>query len=102
MKNAAPNLKTIVVTDRGSCEAKALHYAELIDTQPKSPPRDQELMHEAAYILYTSGHNRSREGRSAHGARDAMGNCGLLDPDHGLERARYRALATAVVSFLCA
>jgi long-chain acyl-CoA synthetase len=55
MKNAAPNLKTIVVTDRGRCKAKALHYAELIGTQPKSPPRDPELMHEAAYILYTSG-----------------------------------------------
>jgi long-chain acyl-CoA synthetase len=54
-KNAAPNLKTIVVTDRGSCEAKALHYAELIDAQPKSLPCDPELTHETAYILYTSG-----------------------------------------------
>jgi len=55
MKNAAPNLRTIVVTDRGSCEAMALRYAELIDAQPKSPPSDPELMHETAYILYTSG-----------------------------------------------
>jgi long-chain acyl-CoA synthetase len=54
MKNAAPNLKTIVVTDRGSCEARTLRYAELIGTQPKSPC-DAELMHETAYILYTSG-----------------------------------------------
>jgi acyl-CoA synthetase (AMP-forming)/AMP-acid ligase II len=55
MKNAAPNLTTIVVTDRGSCEARALRYAELIRAQPKSPARDPELMHETAYILYTSG-----------------------------------------------
>ncbi len=55
MKNAAPNLKTIVVTDRGSCEAKVLHYKDLIGAQPKSPALDPELMHETAYILYTSG-----------------------------------------------
>ena len=55
MKNAAPNLKTIVVTDRGSCEARALRYAELVDAPPKSPPCDPELMHDTAYILYTSG-----------------------------------------------
>ena len=55
MKNAAPNLKTIVVTDRGNCEARALRYAELISAQPKSRPCDPELMHETAYILYTSG-----------------------------------------------
>ena len=55
MKNAAPNLKTIVVTDRGSCEARALRYAELIGAHPKLPPCDPELMHETAYILYTSG-----------------------------------------------
>jgi len=88
MKNAAPNLKTIVVTDRGSCEARTLRYAELIGAQPKSPPCDPELMHETAYILYTSG----TTGR-AKGVR-------LLDPNHRLERARHRAIATSVVSFL--
>jgi acyl-CoA synthetase (AMP-forming)/AMP-acid ligase II len=55
MKNAASNLKTIVVTDRGSCKAKALHYAELIGIQPKSLPCDPEMINETAYILYTSG-----------------------------------------------
>src|ERR1700751_3270934 len=54
-KNAAPNLKTIVVTDRGSCEAKALHYAELIDAQPKSLPCGPGLTHETASIPYTDG-----------------------------------------------
>jgi long-chain acyl-CoA synthetase len=55
MKNAASNLKTIVVTDRGSCKAKALHYAELIGIRPKSLPCDPEMINETAYILYTSG-----------------------------------------------
>lgn len=55
LKNAALSLKTIIATDRGACSARILRYADLIGTQPKSPPRDPALLHETAYILYTSG-----------------------------------------------
>ena len=55
LANAAPNLKTLIVTDRGTCSADALRYEKLVSAPPKSPPRDPALMHETAYILYTSG-----------------------------------------------
>ena len=55
LKNAAPSLKTLIVTDRGSCSAEPLRYSKLVGTQPQSPPRDPALLHETAYILYTSG-----------------------------------------------
>src|SRR6516225_12373201 len=55
LKSAAPNLKTLIVTDRGTCGSEALHYSKLMSTAPQSPPRDPPLLHETAYILYTSG-----------------------------------------------
>jgi long-chain acyl-CoA synthetase len=55
LKGSAPNLKTIIVTDRGTCGAVALPYTKLISTPPQSPPRDVALLHETAFILYTSG-----------------------------------------------
>jgi long-chain acyl-CoA synthetase len=55
LRNQASDLKIIVVTERGTCSADALRYTDLIGTPPKSPPRDPALMHETAYILYTSG-----------------------------------------------
>jgi long-chain acyl-CoA synthetase len=55
LQAVAPNLKTLIVTDRGSCSAQALSYGKLAGTQPQSPPRDPALLHETAYILYTSG-----------------------------------------------
>ncbi len=55
LQAAAPNLKTLIVTDRGACSAEALSYGKLIGTPPQSPPRDPALLHETAYILYTSG-----------------------------------------------
>jgi long-chain acyl-CoA synthetase len=55
LQAAAPNLKTLIVTDRGACSAEALSYNKLIGTPPQSPPRDPALLHETAYILYTSG-----------------------------------------------
>jgi long-chain acyl-CoA synthetase len=55
LKNSAPNLKTIVVTDRGTCGTPALRYVELISASPQSPPRDAASLHETAFILYTSG-----------------------------------------------
>lgn len=51
----ASNLKTLIVTDRGTTNADALRYADLIGTAATSAPRDPPLMHEPAYILYTSG-----------------------------------------------
>jgi acyl-CoA synthetase (AMP-forming)/AMP-acid ligase II len=55
LQASAPNLKTLIVTDRGACSAQALHYNKLVSTTPQSPPRDPPLLHETAYILYTSG-----------------------------------------------
>jgi acyl-CoA synthetase (AMP-forming)/AMP-acid ligase II len=55
LKASAPNLKTLIVTDRGQCSADALRYSRLIDSKAKSLPRDPASLHEPMYILYTSG-----------------------------------------------
>ena len=55
LQASAPKLKTLIVTDRGACSAPARHYSKLVSTAPQSPPRDPPLLHETAYILYTSG-----------------------------------------------
>jgi acyl-CoA synthetase (AMP-forming)/AMP-acid ligase II len=55
LQASAPNLKTLIVTDRGHCGAAALRYAELISKPPQSLPRDPASLHETAFILYTSG-----------------------------------------------
>jgi long-chain acyl-CoA synthetase len=55
LKSAAPNLKTLIVTDRGAANAGAMLYSKLMSTSPQSLPRDPPLLHETAYILYTSG-----------------------------------------------
>jgi long-chain acyl-CoA synthetase len=52
---SAPNLKTLIVTDRGACNLPALRYAELVTLPPKSAPRDPASLHETSFILYTSG-----------------------------------------------
>jgi acyl-CoA synthetase (AMP-forming)/AMP-acid ligase II len=52
---SAPNLRTLIATDRGAGAAPALHYAELLRTAPKSKPPDPPSLHETAFILYTSG-----------------------------------------------
>src|SRR5277367_5806069 len=49
LRNSAPNLKTIIVTDRGTCGTPALHYADLISAPPQSPPRDAASLHETAF-----------------------------------------------------
>ena len=51
----APNLPTVIATDRGSTRATALRYESSLATLPKSAPRDPAAMHEPAFILYTSG-----------------------------------------------
>jgi long-chain acyl-CoA synthetase len=54
LQASAPNASLLIVTDRGSCSATALRFAELI-AMPSSPPRDPTSLHETAFILYTSG-----------------------------------------------
>jgi acyl-CoA synthetase (AMP-forming)/AMP-acid ligase II len=54
LRPAAPNLRTLIVTDRGSTTTDALRFSELATT-PASEPRDPAMMHEPAFILYTSG-----------------------------------------------
>jgi acyl-CoA synthetase (AMP-forming)/AMP-acid ligase II len=55
LKAGAPQLKTLIVTDRGQCSADALRYSRLVTEPAKSPPRDPASLHETAFILYTSG-----------------------------------------------
>jgi len=55
LRSAAPNVTTLIVTDRGTSTAPALHYADLLRTQPEAKPRDPASLHETAFILYTSG-----------------------------------------------
>ena len=55
LRASAPNLATIIATDRGTAAAPALRYAELLQTEPKAKPRDPASLHETAFILYTSG-----------------------------------------------
>jgi long-chain acyl-CoA synthetase len=51
----APNLKTLIVTDRGQAGAKALCYEMLVASPSKTAPRDPASLHETSFILYTSG-----------------------------------------------
>jgi acyl-CoA synthetase (AMP-forming)/AMP-acid ligase II len=55
LKGGAPNLKTVVVTDRGVSTVEAVRYSGLMAEPPKSAPRDPTTIHEPAFILYTSG-----------------------------------------------
>jgi acyl-CoA synthetase (AMP-forming)/AMP-acid ligase II len=55
LKGQAPNLKTLIMTDRGQCSADGLRYAQLVASEAKSAPRDPPSLHEPMYILYTSG-----------------------------------------------
>jgi long-chain acyl-CoA synthetase len=55
LQTAAPNLKTVIVTDRGQTSATALSYAKLIAEPAQSAPRDPASLHDTAFILYTSG-----------------------------------------------
>jgi acyl-CoA synthetase (AMP-forming)/AMP-acid ligase II len=55
LKSEAPNLKMLIVTERGHCTANALRLSNLLASEAASPPRDLPMMHEPAFILYTSG-----------------------------------------------
>jgi long-chain acyl-CoA synthetase len=54
LRPEASNLCTLIVTDRGSTTMDALRFSDLATT-PASEPRDPAMMHEPAFILYTSG-----------------------------------------------
>jgi long-chain acyl-CoA synthetase len=51
----APHLSLVIMTNRGGTRHDAVSYESLLATPPKSAPRDTPLMHEPAFILYTSG-----------------------------------------------
>jgi long-chain acyl-CoA synthetase len=55
LRTKAPNLSTLIATDRADGSANGLRYSQLTTTAPKSPPRDPTAMHDPAFILYTSG-----------------------------------------------
>jgi long-chain acyl-CoA synthetase len=55
LKDSMPNLKVLILTDRGACGTKAISYGQLSRLQPKAPPRDPASLHDTAFILYTSG-----------------------------------------------
>jgi long-chain acyl-CoA synthetase len=55
LQASAPNLKTMIVTDRGQTSAPALRYETLATSPPKSTPRDPASLHETSFIPYTSG-----------------------------------------------
>jgi long-chain acyl-CoA synthetase len=69
LRGAAPNLATLIATDRGTSTAPTLHYAELMRSEPKGKARDPALLHETAFILYTSGTTGRAKGvrLSVHG-----------------------------------
>src|SRR5580692_1475354 len=51
LRASAPNLKTLIVTDRGQCAPPALRYETLTTAQAKSAPRDPASLHETSFIL---------------------------------------------------
>jgi acyl-CoA synthetase (AMP-forming)/AMP-acid ligase II len=55
LRSQAPNLQTVILTDRGGVTADGLRYVDLVTTPPKSTPRDPASLHEPAFIIYTSG-----------------------------------------------
>lgn len=55
LQQEAPNLRTVILADRGARSGKGLRFAELASSRPKSQPRDPSDIHAPAYIIYTSG-----------------------------------------------
>jgi long-chain acyl-CoA synthetase len=112
LQNNVPDLKTLIVTDRGSSSAKALRYAELIGKAAISVPRDPPLMHEPSYILYTSGTTGRAKGvkLTVHGMLWVAASCwgpitGLCERDTVLSPLplfHSYALNLSVLSILAA
>jgi acyl-CoA synthetase (AMP-forming)/AMP-acid ligase II len=55
MFGPAPDLKTMVLVERGPARAGGLHYNDLVSSKPKSKPRDPPGIFDTAFIIYTSG-----------------------------------------------
>jgi acyl-CoA synthetase (AMP-forming)/AMP-acid ligase II len=88
LKAGAPQLETLIVTNRGQCNANALRYSTLAASPAKAAPRDPPLLHEPAYILYTSGTTGRAKGvqLTVHGMLWVTAACwapitGLSDKD---------------------
>ena len=112
LQKDAPNLKTLIITDRGSSNAKALRYTDLIGKAARSTPRDPPLMHEPSYILYTSGTTGRAKGvkLTVHGMLWVAASCwgpitGLCERDAVLSPLplfHSYALNLSVLSILAA
>jgi acyl-CoA synthetase (AMP-forming)/AMP-acid ligase II len=91
LRSQASNLKTIILTDRGSASDENLRYADLMNAAPKSAPRDPADIHTPAYIIYTSGTTGRAKGvlLSVHGMLWVVAACwapitGLSERDNVL------------------
>jgi acyl-CoA synthetase (AMP-forming)/AMP-acid ligase II len=87
----APDLRAMILTDRGASTAEQLRYADLIARAPKSVPRDPSDIQTPAYIIYTSGTTGRAKGvlLTVHGMLWVVAACwtpitGLNERDHVL------------------
>jgi acyl-CoA synthetase (AMP-forming)/AMP-acid ligase II len=85
----APDLRTMILTDRGASTAPHLRYADLMAQAAKSAPRDPADIHTPAYIIYTSGTTGRAKGvlLTVHGMLWVVAACwapitGLNERDH--------------------
>jgi acyl-CoA synthetase (AMP-forming)/AMP-acid ligase II len=88
LRTEAPNLQTVILTDRGPGAADGLRYSELMAKPAQSSPRDSLDLHSPAYIIYTSGTTGRAKGvlLTVHGMLWIVAACwapitGLSDRD---------------------